>query len=65
MVLLNWFSKVFKNLEFKFDHSNSKWIDVGSVIAIVTLSYLPESRFHKLQSSDRMNPNEFVSNQIR
>jgi hypothetical protein len=45
MVLLNWFSKAFRNLKFKYDHSDSKWIDVDSVIAIVTLSYLPESRF--------------------
>jgi hypothetical protein len=43
MVLLNWFSKASGNLKFKYDHSDSKWIDVDSVIATVTLSYLPES----------------------
>jgi hypothetical protein len=65
MVLLNWFSKASGNLKFKYDHFDSKWIDVDSVIAIVTLSYLPESRFYKLQSSNAVNLNEFVSNQSR
>jgi hypothetical protein len=65
MVLLNWFSKASGNLKFKYDHSDSKWIDVDSVIATVTLKYLLESRFYKLQSSDAVNLNELVSNQCK
>jgi hypothetical protein len=49
MVLLNWFSKATGNLKFKYDHCDSKWVDLDSIIAIVTLTYMLESRFYKLE----------------
>ena len=61
MVLLNWFSKASGNLKFKYNHCDSKWVNLDSIIAIVTLTYLPDSRLYKLERHDAENLNEFVS----
>jgi hypothetical protein len=63
MALLNCFSKATGNLKFRYDHYDSKWVDLDSIIATVTLTYMPESCFYKLGRSDADNLNEFVSKQ--
>ena len=61
MVLLNWFSKALGNLKFKYDHCDSKWINLDSIIGTITLTYLPDSYLYKLIRDDAKNLNAFVS----
>ena len=60
MVLLSWFSKASRNLKFKYDHCNSKWIDLDIIIATITLTYLLDSLLYKLERHNAENLNEFV-----
>jgi hypothetical protein len=39
MILLNWFSKANGNLKFKYDHCDSKWLDINTIFTTITLSY--------------------------
>ena len=64
MVLLNWFSKPSWNLKFKCDHCDSKWMDVDSIKAIVTLSYATKTCMYKLDNNNANNLNEFVSKKM-
>lgn len=38
-VFLSWLSKSTSNLKFKYDKSDSKWIDLNAVISTMTLTY--------------------------
>ena len=51
-VLLYCFSKARDSLKYKYDASNSKLIDVDSIIATVTMTYLPSSKLYALDSND-------------
>jgi hypothetical protein len=59
-VLLNWISKARVNLKFKYDVRNSQWIDVDSIISIVTLSYCFVSTICTLDQNDANSLNLFV-----
>jgi hypothetical protein len=59
-VLLNWFSKARVNLKFKYDVSDSQWIDVDSIISTVTLSYCSVSAIYILDQNDANSLNLFV-----
>jgi hypothetical protein len=59
-VLLNWFSKARVNLKFKYDVSDSQWIDVDSIISTVTLSYCSVSAIYTLDQNDANSLNSFV-----
>jgi hypothetical protein len=59
-VLLNWFSKARMNLKFKYDVSDSQWIDVDSIISTVTLSYCSVSTIYTLDQNDANSLNLFV-----
>jgi hypothetical protein len=59
-VLLNWFSKARVNLKFKYDVSDSQWIDVDSIISTVTLSYCFVSAIYTLDQNDANSLNLFV-----
>ena len=65
MVLLNWFSKAIQKLKLKYNHCDLKWVDLDSIIAIVTLTYMLKSHFYKLERGNADNLNEFVSKQNR
>ncbi len=60
MVLLNWFSNALGHLKFKYGHPNYKWIDVDSIIAIVTLTYNANSKKISLDQEDVASLNDFV-----
>jgi hypothetical protein len=51
-VLLNWFSKARVNLKFKYDVSDSQWIDMESIISTVILSYCFVSAIYTLDQND-------------
>jgi hypothetical protein len=36
---MNYFSKFRKHLKFKYDVTDSKWIDINSIIILVTMTY--------------------------
>jgi len=42
MVFLNWFSKSCGNLKFKYYVIDINWVDVNSIISIVTMNYEKE-----------------------
>jgi hypothetical protein len=42
MLLLKWFSKSNGNLKFKYDVIDTNWVDVASIISIVTMNYEKE-----------------------
>jgi hypothetical protein len=59
-VLLNWFPKARVNLKFKYDVSDSQWIDVDSIISTVILSYCSVSAIYTLDQNDANSLNLFV-----
>lgn len=63
MVILNWFSKTSGNLKFKYDHFDSKWVDISTVITTVILSYHPSTKMYVLDPANAMPLNEFVAKQ--
>lgn len=62
MVFLNYFWKAPGYLKFKYDHSNSIWVDVtDSIICTVTMSkYDREQDVFELDPVDANSLNEFV-----
>jgi hypothetical protein len=48
------------NLKFKYDVSDSQWIDVDSIISTVTLSYCSVSAIYILDQNDANSLNLFV-----
>ena len=62
MVLLNWFSKSTGNLKFKYDTSDTNWIDVGSIISTCTLAYEQSTNLYWLDHRDAESLDEFVGN---
>jgi hypothetical protein len=44
MALLNWFSKSRGNFKFKYDVTNTNWVDINSIISIVTMNCEKETK---------------------
>ena len=40
------------SLKYKYDASDSKWIDVDSIIPTMTMTYQPSSNLYALDSND-------------
>jgi hypothetical protein len=64
MLLLNWFSKSNNNLKFKYDVIDTNWVDVASIISIVTMNYEEEKDIYWLNCIDANSLDEFVTNKI-
>ena len=60
MIYLNYFRKVLGHFKFNYDHSDSTWIDVDSVICTMTMSFDIESDVFELDPVDGNSLNEFV-----
>jgi chloramphenicol O-acetyltransferase len=60
MVFLNWFMKVFSHLEFKYEASNSKWIDLDSAISMVTMALDARKTTYTLNKTDAHSLDKFV-----
>jgi hypothetical protein len=55
MILLNWFSKVPGHLKFKYDVTDSQWIDLDAVISTVTMELNTRTNIYTLDSDDASN----------
>ncbi len=64
MVFLNWFSKSCGNLKFKYYVIDINWVDVNSIISIVTMNYEKEKDIYYLDCIGANFLDEFVSNKI-
>jgi hypothetical protein len=42
-VLLNWFNNFCGNFKFKYDVIDTNWVDINSIISIVTMNYEKEN----------------------
>lgn len=60
MVFLNYFRRVPGHLKFKYDHSDSIWVDVDSIICTVTMSFDRDRDVFELDPIDANSLNEFV-----
>lgn len=60
-VMLQYFRKFPGHLKFKYDHTDTRWIDVDTIISTVTLEYNSTTDVYTLDSNDADALNEFVS----
>lgn len=60
-VMLQYFWKFPGHLKFKYDHTDTRWIDVDTIISTVTLEYNSTTDVYTLDSNDADALNEFVS----
>ena len=60
MVYLDYFRKVLGYFKFKYDHSDFIWVDVDSLICIVTMSFDVERDVFEFYPVDENFLNEFV-----
>ena len=60
MVYLNNFRKIPRHFKFKYDHSDSIWVDVDSIICTVTMAFDVERDVFELDLVDENSLNEFV-----
>lgn len=60
MVYLSYFRRVPGQFKFKYDHSDSIWVDIDSIICTVTMSFDAERDVFTLDPVDGNSLNEFV-----
>lgn len=60
MVYLSYFRKVPGFYKFKYDHSDSIWVDIDSIICTVTMSFNAENDVFELDPTDAESLNEFI-----
>jgi hypothetical protein len=52
-IMLNWFKSVSGRNKYKYDVTDTQWIDIESVICIMALSFKSNSNVYTLQQTDR------------
>ncbi len=62
MVLLNWFNNFCGNFKYKYDVIDTNWVDIDSIISIVTMNYEKEKDIYWLDCFIAMSLDEFVTN---
>lgn len=60
MVLLNWFTKSPGHLKYKYEGSDTQWIDIDSVISTVSMSFNMRTNVYTLDDTDAKSLDEFV-----
>ena len=60
-VMLQYYQKHLGHNNFKYDHTNSKWIDVDYVISIITMSYNSTNEVYTLDRNDSEQLSKFVT----
>lgn len=60
-ILLNWFKRMSGRNKFKYEVSDTQWIDIDSVISTVALSFNSRTNIYTLEENDRDVLDEFVS----
>ena len=59
MVYLNYFRRIPSFYKFKYDHSDAIWVDVDTIICIVTMSFDAEKDCFELDHEDASLLNDF------
>ena len=59
--MLQYFQKVPRQLKFKYDHTDTRWIDVDTIITTITLEYNHTIDVYTLDLEDDQVLEEFVS----
>ena len=62
--MLNWFKSAPGRNKYKYDVTDTQWIDIESVICIIALSFKSNSNIYTLEENDRQVLDEFVSKTI-
>jgi hypothetical protein len=52
MVLLHWFRKVPGNLKFKYDGSDTQWIDLEAIISTMSMTFSARTNMYTLDQID-------------
>jgi hypothetical protein len=60
MVLLIWYGKPCSSCKFKYDATDTNWIDVNAIVSTVSFSYEKERDLYWLDSDDAKNMDNFV-----
>jgi hypothetical protein len=61
-IYLNYYSRGPGRLKFRYDLSDSNWVDVESIISSVALTYNSATKMYSLDSEDASSFDTFVSN---
>ena len=61
-IYLNYYSRGPGRLKFRYDLSDSNWVDVESIISSVALMYNSATKMYNLDSKDTSSFDSFVSN---
>jgi hypothetical protein len=59
-VLLNWFSKGPRQKKFKYNATNTQWIDVEAIISIGTMKLNATMGVYTITEDDRVTLDEFL-----
>ena len=60
-VMLNWFKSAPGRNKFKYEVTDTQWIDIDSIICVIALSYNPINNVYSLLDNDRQILDDFVS----
>jgi hypothetical protein len=60
-VMLQYYRKYQGRNKFKYDHTDSKWIDVDCIISTVTMSYNCKNEVYTLDKNDLEQLSKFVT----
>src|ERR1700738_217709 len=60
-VMLQYYRKYPGRNKFKYDHTDSKWIDVDCIISMVTMSYNSTNEVYTLDRNDLEQLSKFVT----
>ena len=60
-VMLQYYRKYVGRDKFKYDHTDSKWIDIDCVICNVTLAYNPQNEVYSLDRDDAEHLRQFLA----
>lgn len=60
-IMLNWFKRMPGRNKFKYEVTDTQWIDIDSVISTVALSFNSRSNIYTLDENDRDVLDEFLS----
>ena len=60
-VMLQYYRKYIGRDKFKYDHTDSKWIDIDCIICTVTLAYNPGNGVYSLDQNDAEHLRQFLA----
>ena len=61
-VMLQYYQKHVGQAKFRYDHTDSKWIDVDCIFCTMTMTYNLVNKVHSLARSNAKLSRKFVAN---